>query len=241
MMSTWGTSLIRVLLRLLPSGLVVRVLAGPGRGMRWLPESMPHGAWLGTLERGQLDGFVVRIVPGTTVWDVGANVGLYTLPSARATGSSGAVYAFEPVQRNLEYLRQHVGLNRLENVHIVDAAVGQVSGVVRMAAGASPSEASVNEAGALQVRAITLDGWRENAQAPFPSLIKIDVEGAEEHVLAGAFETLKKTRPTIFLSLHGERQRIGCRSILERLSYRIASLQPGASVDVATEWIAEGR
>jgi hypothetical protein len=63
---------------LLPSGLVVRVLAGPGRGLRWLPESMPHGAWLGTLERSQLDGFVVRIVPGTTVWDVGAHVGLYT-------------------------------------------------------------------------------------------------------------------------------------------------------------------
>jgi len=53
--------LIRTPLRLLPASLVVRVLAGPMRGMRWMPASMPHGAWLGWLERRQLDEFIHRI------------------------------------------------------------------------------------------------------------------------------------------------------------------------------------
>ena len=239
--AAWGGNAARAVLRLLPKGLVVRVPVGPMRGMRWIPESAPNGAWLGRLERGQIEAFVSRIRGGDAVWDVGANVGLYTIPSARAAGPSGGVYAFEPVPANLAYLRRHVQLNGLENVHIVEAAVAARPGEVRMAPGDSGSEASVRDDGPWVVPAVSLDVWRATTRTPAPFLIKIDVEGAEAGVLAGASETLRTARPTIFLSLHGPQQQADCRAALESFGYRIASLQPGLDVHEASEWLAEPR
>jgi FkbM family methyltransferase len=228
--------LIRTPLRLLPEGLVVRVPAGPMRGMRWMPESMPHGAWLGWLERRQLDEFLRRIEPGTIVWDVGANVGLYTVPSARC---ARAVFAFEPIARNVSYLRRHVVLNGLSNVHIIEAAVTDHSGYVQMTSGASPSEARIGADGSCRARAVSLDDWRRHERADFPALIKIDVEGAEHEVLAGAIDTLSAARPVIFVALHGDPQRRACRTLLESAGYRITSLEPGVDAESAGEWIAE--
>ena len=76
------------------------------------------------MERAKLKQFVRRLRRGKAVWDVGANVGLYTLPSARAVGPTGRVYAFEPMPRNLGLLRRHLAMNRLSNVEIYDVAVG---------------------------------------------------------------------------------------------------------------------
>src|SRR5712691_6651041 len=103
--------LIRLPLRLIPPTTILPVLAGPTRGMRWIVGSAPHGSWLGTSEREQLANFLSCIRSGMIVWDIGASVGLYTLPSARAVQCSGCVYAFEPMTRNLGYLRQHLSLN----------------------------------------------------------------------------------------------------------------------------------
>ena len=83
--------LLRMPLRLIPPTAVVPVVSAPGRGMRWIVGSAPHGAWLGTLERDKLSRFMARLRPGMTVWDIGANVGLYTLPSARTVGPGGHV------------------------------------------------------------------------------------------------------------------------------------------------------
>ena len=148
--STLG-HLLRVPLKLVPRTTIVPVLSGPMRGMRWVVGSMPHGAWLGTLERGKLSHFINRLRAGMTVWDIGANVGLYTLPSTHAAGSTVRVYAFEPLPRNLEYLRQHVLLNHLINVLIVPSAVGDAMGVLQMAEGDSPSEFHVDPRGDITV------------------------------------------------------------------------------------------
>ena len=229
----------RAALKLLPGGLVVRVPMGPMRGMRWMPESMPHGAWLGQLERAQLDAFLSHIQPGTTVWDVGANVGLYAIPSARAAGAAGGVFAFEPVPRNLTYLRRHIALNHLHNVQVIDAAVSDRPGEVRMGPGASPSEAAMTDDGPWVVRAVPLDAWRVETNTPAPGLIKIDVEGHEHCVLAGAIETLRRARPVVFLSIHGAAQAEACRAILIREGYRLSSLQSGVALEAASEWLAE--
>lgn len=238
----WAARLARLPLRFIPRGVVVTAPAGPLRGMQWIPESMPHGAWLGCLERRQLEAFVSRLERGMTVWDVGANVGLYSLPSARAVGPDGAVYAFEPVARNVTYLRRHAALNALENIHVVQAAVGDRTRTVRMAPGASPSEARVAGDGKWEVAAVALDEWRRESGSPLPDLMKIDVEGAEDAVLAGSMETLRAAPSvTVFLSLHGETQRAACRSALESLHFQISSLLPDLSVERASEWLAERR
>jgi len=151
--------LVRLPLRLIPRSAIVRVLSGPGCGMRWIVGSAPHGAWLGLLERDKLTPFVARLRSGMTVWDIGANVGLYTLPSARAVGPAGHVVAFEPMPRNLGFLRRHLTLNGLEGVAVCAVAVSDATGTVRMAEGDSPSEFHAEAGGSVEVEAVTLDDW----------------------------------------------------------------------------------
>jgi FkbM family methyltransferase len=234
----WGL-ILRLPLRVIPSRMVVPVLSGPALGMRWIVGSSTHGAWLGTLERRKLAHFVSRIRPGATVWDVGANVGLYALPSARACGPAGRVFAFEPIPRNADCLRRHLALNTLQNVEVVEAAVGRQTGRLRMVEGSSPSECHVDPAGALEVCAVGLDQWRMARGAPVPALVKIDVEGAEVDVLEGAQETLAGHRPPLYLALHGERQRHECGTLLARWGYQVTSAEPGQSVGASSEWLAE--
>ena len=207
------------------------------RSMRWVVGSTPHGAWLGTLERDRLSHFVKRLRSGMTVWDIGANVGLYSLPAARAVGKSGRVYAFEPLIRNLSYLRQHIALNKLMNVVIVDAAVSDRSRMVRMAEGDSPSEFHIASSGDFEVRAVALDEWRVDINCPPPNLVKIDVEGAEVLVLQGGAETFRRWRPPIYLSLHGEQQRCECAALLEGWGYQVLSVE--GSPSESSEWLAE--
>jgi FkbM family methyltransferase len=173
-----------------------------------------------------------------TVWDVGANVGLYTLPAARRVRPKGWVYAFEPMPCNLRFLRRHLALNRVVNVTVCEAAAWDMSGTVRMVGGDSPSEWRVHPQGEWEVRAIALDDWRVQSGSPPPDVIKIDVEGSEDAVLRGATETLVRYRPVIYLALHGERQGRECRRRLEQWGYRVASLE-GLSLDASSEWRAE--
>jgi len=209
--------------------------------MRWVVGSAPHGAWLGTLEREKLSRFVERLRSDMVVWDVGANAGLYTLPSARAVAPGGRVHAFEPMARNVRFLRRHIAMNRLVNVDVHETAVADVTGTLRMAEGDSPSEFHVDPSGDHEVAVTTLDAWRAASASPPPDVVKIDVEGSEGAVLLGGARTLSEERPPIFLSLHGERQRRECRHLLDRWGYRVSSLERGVRADVSSEWLAEAR
>ncbi len=231
--------LIRLPLRLIPLSATVPVLSGPGRGMRWIVGSAPHGAWLGVLERDKLTPFVARLRRGMTVWDIGANVGLYTLPSARAVEPTGHVVAFEPMPRNLGFLRRHLTLNGLEDVVVCDVAVSDATGTLKMAEGDSPSEFHADAGGSVEVRAVTLDDWLSESGAPPPDVVKIDVEGSDDAVLRGGARSFAKYRPAIYLALHGERQRRACRDLLASWDYEVTSLEPELVPDLSSEWLAE--
>lgn len=231
--------LLRLPLSLIPAASVLPVMGGPLRGMRWTVAAAPHGAWIGILERAKLRHFVERLRPAMRVWDIGANAGLYTLASARAVGAAGHIVAFEPMPRNLHFLRRHIALNGLTNVEVCDAAVSDTAGIVRMAAGDSPSEFHVAPEGAWAIRAVTLDGWRTESASRAPDLVKIDVEGAEGAVLRGGARLFAELRPTVYLALHGEDQRRECRQLLDRWGYRTTSLERGQTPETSCEWLAE--
>lgn len=231
--------LIRLPLRLIPPGTVVPVVSGPMRGMWWTVGSAPHGAWLGLLERDKLDRFIRQLRCGMTVWDIGANVGVYTLSSARKVGPRGRVFAFEPMPRNVELLRRHIGLNRLTNVEVCEFAVSDVAGKLRMAEGDSPSEFHVDPSGRWETRAITLDCWRAEVNSTPPDVIKIDVEGSESAVLRGSVGLLMEHRPSIYLALHGGEQRAACGQLLTDVGYRVTSIEHGRAPEVSDEWLAE--
>ena len=196
----------------------MRILRGPGRGLRWIAGSSSHGCWLGTYEPEVLRAFADLVRPGMVVYDVGANVGLFTLVAA-ARGAR--VHAFEPAPRNLHFLTAHLSRNGLADVvSVVEGAAGRASGTARFRSESTGLEGAIDPNGTLEVSVVALDEY----PGPDPQVLKIDVEGGEADVLAGAARMIARSRPTIFLELHPGASEDGCRSSLEGWGYRIRPL-----------------
>jgi FkbM family methyltransferase len=156
---------------------------------------------------------------GDVFWDVGANIGLTSLPAARIIGESGEIIAIEPSPANAALLQRHITLNvnGHENiVTIIEAAVcDQDGGSITFSLiedGLSPCN-SLMFSGSVSgdapkvsrdvtVPAISLDGLLAK-EGRFPNLVKIDVEGAELKVIKGATKLLSsQSAPILLLAIH---------------------------------------
>jgi FkbM family methyltransferase len=159
------------------------------------PVLLDWGVW----ERNETQEISQILHPGDTFIDVGANFGWYTVIGAKAVGATGRVIAFEPVPRNLEFLRRNVAANECNNTKIETMALSNKSGsvtihlardnlgghtMIEMATGPDHSDK-------IEVRAMTLDEYLK-ADTGKIALIKIDAEGAEGYILEGMRETLQK-------------------------------------------------
>lgn len=142
------------------------------------------------------------------VLDVGGHIGLVAMPASQVVAAGGRIYAFEPGAANLRYLRRHLELNRIDNVDVVDALVGDRDGDAVFFEQAGPTGQNsvvVKKNHALYTqtthRQVTLDAFCDT-RGLTPDVVKIDVEGAEIMVLRGARQMLARCRPVIFLSVH---------------------------------------
>lgn len=223
----------RAPLSLIPKTAVVRVLQGPLAGKRWIVGSATHGAWLGTYEHEKQRLFARSIQPGMVVFDLGANVGFYTLLAAVKAGERGRVYAFEPLPRNLEFLRLHLDYNRVRNVEVIDAAVSDLSGLAAFEEQAHPSMGRLEPAGCVQIRTVTMDNMVFEKGLSLPDVIKIDIEGGERRALEGARRMLEQRHPLIFLATHGWQVHNECCIFLNGLGYAISGIEgePPARTD----------
>lgn len=156
------------------------------------------------------------ITPGSAVLDVGANVGFFTIPLARAAAMRGSrVYAFEPVQQNVDRIRENLELNRLEQtVNVFPFALSSKDATVEISLrqdfvqGGETGNASIVIADgrddpfiSQSIETRRLDDI--DAEAPLPiSVMKIDVEGHESEVIAGARERIARDRPTILMEVN---------------------------------------
>jgi FkbM family methyltransferase len=215
--------ILRLPLRLIPRRAVLPILQGPLRGKKWIAGSGNHGYWLGSYEMEKCIRFAEAVHAGGVVYDLGGNVGYYTLISAFRAGPRGRVFAFEPLPRNLDFLRRHLALNRIENVTVIDAAVSDRSGTVRFAEDSSTSKGRIGESG-FEVRSLALDDWIQKEGIPDPMLIKIDIEGAEFQALQGMRRMLARARPPVFLSTHSGKVHRECLGLLESFGYRVEAL-----------------
>jgi len=176
-----------------------------------------YGAYKRFLEAGHLEPLRSIVRPGTSVVDGGANLGFFTLKFAAWVRDGGRVIAIEPEAINYNRLCRAVadaGVSHL--VDAVQAAAIEKSGQVSLIVSRRhPGDHRIGEGGAL-VRAVTIDELLAKSGAPPVSLIKIDVQGAESRVLAGAGVTLEALRPALFIEVCDEALQ-ECQSSAERL------------------------
>jgi len=141
--------------------------------------------------------------PGDCCYDVGANIGVYTLWAAGRVRLTGEVHAFEPVPRTRATLARLVEQNGLTQVRLSSAAVAATAGTVGMRvypdASGLAHQAFDGMEPQLTVSATTLD-LHASRHRP-PDLVKIDVEGFELEVLRGAGELLRTCRPALLLEM----------------------------------------
>lgn len=170
--------------------------------MRNMGRSLGLNRVLGSLLRGRgyedrfQEAMFAAVREGDVVWDVGANVGLYSARFSNCVGGGGAVFAFEPSPANLLRLREAVA--SLPNVTVVPLALGDREDVVRFEQGDDPLGATSrvvdepgNPGGQVEVRLSTGDRLVADGVVAPPSVVKIDTEGFELDVLLGLRQALR--------------------------------------------------
>jgi FkbM family methyltransferase len=229
--------LLRAPLRLIPRSAVLPILQGPLRGKKWTTGSGAHGYWLGSYECQKQRALQRELQDGDVVYDIGANVGFYSLLASVLVGDSGHVYSFEPVPGNLQELRRHLEINHVRNCTVIGAAVNSADGEAIFDPSGDRCTGRLAATGSLRVRTVALDSLVSRKEIPPPNLMKIDIEGAELECLRGAAAMIQKSRPVVFLATHGPENHTACIKLLAKWNYRVTSLD-GSPSESSDELIA---
>jgi FkbM family methyltransferase len=156
------------------------------------------------------DAISGAIRQGDVVWDIGANVGVYTRLALEHIGLDGKVVAFEPAPECARLL-SHTFQDD-PRVQLVGSALGASSGTITMIIendGLATTHRITHRAGesGARVQEVTIvagDDFHDMGN-PFPAIVKIDVEGHEEQVLQGMQNTLRRTDlRDVFVEVHFE-------------------------------------
>jgi FkbM family methyltransferase len=146
------------------------------------------------------------VPPGSTVVDVGANLGFITVILSGLVGSQGTVVAFEPSSRTFSKLERTIEMNRLSNVRAINAGCGDKAETLELhnIAGSS-GNASIVGKGPLRehIQVVRLDDVPELKERSI-ELIKVDTEGFEHRVLDGARRLIAENKPILYLEMGGE-------------------------------------
>jgi len=229
--------LIRLPLRLIPKKMVLPILQGSLRGKKWIVGAGEHGYWLGSYELNKRLAFEREITPGSVIYDIGANVGYFSLLAAVLAGEGGKVYAFEPLPRNVAFLRRHKNLNQMDMIEVIEAAVSDHSGTASFDLGASTAMGHIAEEGELEVKMVSLDDLLSEGAIRPPEYMKVDVEGAEFLALSGAETLLREYHPLLFLDTHNPEAHQATIGMLRELGYQFEVLD-GKPIAESKEIIA---
>ena len=169
-------------------------------GMRTLYESS-YGLYKRFHEARYVDLLKTQVIPGTTVIDVGANIGFFTRYFAAWTGPTGRVIAIEPEATNFERLQSILRSKGLDGIVVpVHAAAAEHAGQVGLAIDRYHPAGHYLSTDGVPTPAVTIDDLVRQHPGQV-SLIKIDVQGAELRVLQGAIQTLAASRPALLVEL----------------------------------------
>jgi len=140
------------------------------------------------------------ICPGDMLVDIGAGTGDHLVSLSRAIGAEGRILAIEAHPRTFRCLQKTIAANRLGNVTPLQLAAGDAEGQVHIED--SPTHISNRTGcGALAVPARPLDAVLADLEGFTPSIVKMNIEGAEVAALRGARQSLR-TVPRWIVSCH---------------------------------------
>lgn len=228
-------------------GLLLRRLLIPmlGRDGGFDVQIPPHGlvrlrnaetlgwSWLthGPFEREERAVLADMAKRGGWVFDVGANVGLFSVSVAQVLTGGARLLAFEPLPANVTRLRGNLRRSGLDNVDVLQLAVAAEEGVAELVgtddtafSGLAASIDATRRGQLIRVRVGTIDRvWTERGE-PDVSIMKLDIEGGEYDALRGATKLLDRCRPTLLIEAPTQDQLERIESLLRPAGYR--TLQP---------------
>lgn len=217
---------------------------GIGRGLRFNTGNSIAGYVLGIAEPDIQTAFAALIKQSMTVYDLGANVGFLSMIAARLVGVDGHVVSFDPLPANARQIAHNASLNSFTHVIVCEEAVGSDDGYASFTVSDFPTTGKLSSVrglhdtarvGQITIRMRRLDSLIAELGVPKPDLIKMDVEGAEVDVLAGATDVLTLVRPLLLIELHGTNEAVSRR--LDSLNYSLYVLGSKASV-IEAHWNA---
>jgi FkbM family methyltransferase len=171
----------------------------------------------GGFEAREIGTLIATVRPDDTVWDVGANIGIYAVLLGRAA-HRGHVVSFEPVTETRERLVGNIARNGITNVTVEAVALSDREGRAHMAvhANAHGCDYIDLEHGSSTPRATTVYTMTEAIDVPImtgatyadrsphgtPDVIKVDIEGHEPEFLDGAWSIVAERRPTLMMEVN---------------------------------------
>ena len=148
------------------------------------------------------------VKPGMIVGDIGANFGYYSLQFSRLVGENGFIFAFEPVNRYMIRLLEHLKLNNIMNVEVIDVALSNKIGEAQISVGECSGTfhwSSSNEPDDLQdVCVSTLDAFVKERNIKKLDFLKVDLDGHEPMFLDGAKNTIERFKPIMIIECSQE-------------------------------------
>jgi FkbM family methyltransferase len=173
-------------------------------------------------------------------WDIGANVGYFTLVAATALANRGQIVAFEPGRNAYARLTENISLNPYENIQTYQVAVSVQEGeaVLNVSGDIADSSASLFPTGQAQAahevcRTVALDHFLTAEGLRQPTLIKLDAEGAELDVLQGARGMISQSPPMFLMEMEEKNllaagaSKEAIHQFLSGYGYRAAHLRKG--------------
>ena len=216
------------------------------RGKFWAPNEY-ESKGIVQYETALFDRLPGLVKNGDVVYDVGANIGLFSVPFSKGVGAEGRVICFEPNPICVSFLRANLEVNGCANASIVPLALTAGSQQVSFTLNFGNSLLGLTDISGffrqkagqeISVEGRALDELRESFRLPAPKLVKMDVEGAEGAAIHGMASTLRDHRPTLLMEIHGANAAREVASVLDPLGYRYQEAAGGGQFGSSAELAA---